>query len=671
MTTPVPDFRPDVEGLRGVAVALVVVYHFWMMALPGGYIAVDVFFVISGFVVTRLLARQLAAGRFSLWDFYESRARRLVPAISVMSIVVALAGTLILLPRDLEGLGAVVASLSVFASNLYLDRVTEYFTDVGSFLIHTWSISVEVQFYLVYPLVMLAIRKRPLAWLVVGTLASFAISAWWSVAYPGAAYFQAPSRAWAFGLGGILAMLPPGPARARWIQEGAGLAGLGLIVLASLTYDHAVTYPGFAALVPCLAAALVIWSGQASATLGRRLLSLGPVRFLGRISYSLYLWHLPIWFLWRYWSPWPLDAPTSLAVVAVCLAVATLSWRLVEEPFRRRRALPGRRALAPSAVAVLAAQGALGLALMLSGGWPQRLPPAAREVAAFATSRFAGTPECGNSGADYDRRARTNSYCRLGDTTRPATWALWGDSHAIALAPALSQALAERGHGLLFGTLPGCPPALDLDTTGIRWGLCPRHNAQVLAQVLATPSIRHVVLVGYYAHYFGATSFQPPDEADPRRAVRLRVPGGPVLDDAAGAAVLAAGLQKAVAALTAAGKVVHLYDPVPTGGHNIPRRAALALWQQGRVEAPAMTLEHYRSYNRAVLAVLDGITARPPGRLVRIRPVEAMCRGETCATLDGAVPLYRDNNHVSVPGSRLPVSLLLPYIDGTPPDGPD
>ncbi|MCU0484381.1 MAG: acyltransferase [Chloroflexi bacterium] len=358
-------FRPEVEGLRGIAVVLVVLFHADLVALAGGFVGVDVFFVISGFLITALLLRERErTGRIGFLGFYARRARRLMPAALVVLVVTLVAAATLVAPLDRPGVALDGAAAAVSLANIRFALAEgDYFTVMASpspFL-HFWSLGVEEQFYLVWPALLLlgARGRRPrlgagivLAGVLAGSLAACVIVT--DVA-PGWAFYSLPTRAWQLAAGGLLAIGAgalarlPGPPMAA-----LGWMGLAAVLAAPAMLDASVAYPGVAALLPTLGAAALIAAGE------RRhgpagLLSLAPVRFLGRISYSLYLWHWPILVLPAIAAGTSLEPGTRLGLVLLSVLVATLSWAFVEEPFRR--GLPGpirspRRTLAVAGVAL-------------------------------------------------------------------------------------------------------------------------------------------------------------------------------------------------------------------------------------------------------------------------------------------------------------------------------
>lgn len=463
MRKPSLSYRPDVDGLRAVAIAAVVAFHAFPGTVRGGFTGVDVFFVISGYLISQIIWGRLNEGTFTLAWFYGRRALRLFPALAVVLAATLVLGRWVLLPDAYETLGKDVAAAAAFVSNLVLWQDAGYFTENAALrpLTHLWSLAVEEQFYLVFPLLLLLTRR---SWRLTGGVLAFLLvgSFAWSVHTAGTdaaqAFYLLPSRFWELLLGGVLAyvQLSGGARRRPRLANGASLAGFALLPLAFFGPTASSLFPGWWALAPTAAAVLLIAAGPA-AFLNRRVLSSGAMVLLGKISYPLYLWHFPLLVFARiHWGP-SLSLPLTLAVVAASIVLAYATYRLIELPVR---SLVTTRGWRPVVVAApLAAAGCAGIAVFLAAGLPGRLPV---EIQRLTTVAF-----------DY-RTAYRESRCFLQpwqglrafkrdcvDSGNGRLLLLWGDSHAAHLYPGLRKAARERGFRIAQLTASACPPLLD------------------------------------------------------------------------------------------------------------------------------------------------------------------------------------------------------------------
>jgi len=475
------EFRPDIEGLRGIAILLVLLFHAGLPWTPGGFVGVDVFFVISGFLITGKLWRESQQpGGLNITRFYAWRIRRLLPAALVAVALILLVGLLIAAPLDRSELAADGAASALSIANMRFIGSVDYFaaTSSPSPFLHFWSLSVEEQFYLVWPalIVLLTWRggesRRLIAALLIGVVASFALSMWLTDASPARAFYLLPTRVWQLGVGGLLALIGVmGTSRRAGALAWAGLAA---VAVAGVALTAEMPYPGLAALLPTAGAVALLYGGAAPSG-PARLLAAAPLRFLGKISYSLYLWHwpllvLPIMFLER-----ALTGVEIVASVAVAIGVSRLSWRFVEQPFRYGDR--SRRATSWSAIRIGVA-GILTVALFtqgLAGALPssavavQPTPsPSGSPVASDGPIALPAdlTPTLASARDDEERlradgclafeRVTTPPDCEYGVKGSAITIALVGDSHASHWFPAIEAVALERGWRLLTFVKVSC-----------------------------------------------------------------------------------------------------------------------------------------------------------------------------------------------------------------------
>ena len=459
-------YRPDIDGLRAVAVLLVLAFHMGAFSAWGGFVGVDVFFVISGFLISSVILKDIEESRFSLLAFYERRIRRIIPALVVMLFVTAILCCYYQLPSQLENTAKSLLAATFSVSNIYFLLSSNYFSNNDAKpLLPTWSLAVEEQFYIFFPLFLLLIRRffpgRFKSAIVCVAAASFVLSAFSVYSYPAAAFYLPVTRAWELLLGTALAMnIFPRMESAIWrnLFSAAGLAG---IVACGFVYSGRVPFPGVAALVPCLGAAFIIAAGQAGSSVVSRLLSLKPVVFIGLISYSLYLWHVPIIILQRMSMLQIPNASNHVlkgTILIVSIIVATLSWWFVETPFRKGRLmLKGASAFKFAAVSA-GLLAVLGVGILALHGLPSRYTHQQ-----LALASYIDTDVPGRSGTCFIESggATTKTYdaadCLRQDPSRK-NYLLIGDSHAAQLWYGLHNVFPNVN--FLQTTASGCEPAM-------------------------------------------------------------------------------------------------------------------------------------------------------------------------------------------------------------------
>jgi peptidoglycan/LPS O-acetylase OafA/YrhL len=464
-------YRPDIDGLRAIAVLPVLFYHVGIGLTPGGFVGVDVFFVISGYLITGLISAEMHEGAYSIRNFYVRRARRIFPALFVMCAITAAFVLLFCLPSDAKRFSSSLAAATLFGSNIYFYLTADYFAAAAETqpLLHTWSLAVEEQFYIVFPLILLLVRRyfgqRERQIMLVLALLSLGLSIWLVRTDQASAFYLLHSRAWELLLGGLLALGTFPAIRSRLLAGALGILGLALIAGSVLFYRETMPFPGLAALAPCIGAALLIHTGRDASLVSAQALSLAPVRFIGLISYSLYLWHWPIDVIARYaafWHGWDPDLKLhKVAVLALSFAAAILSWHFVEKPFRQRPYRLGSTAILSASAATMAILVVVaGLVHPLSTRFWQMPESAERVLATLDYKPTESKGLCFLSPKYNDFRFFDQARCLALSATKE-NWLLMGDSHAADLWSGLSRANPEIN--LMQGTGSGCKPLLDIE----------------------------------------------------------------------------------------------------------------------------------------------------------------------------------------------------------------
>jgi peptidoglycan/LPS O-acetylase OafA/YrhL len=451
-------YRPDIDSLRAVSVLLVVANHAFGVYCPGGFVGVDIFFVISGYLITNLLLTEVLAGTFSLAGFYERRIRRIFPSLILVLATVFAVGWFRLLPSELLSLGKNTIASAFFSSNLLLLSEVDYF-DVAARskpLLHIWSLGVEEQFYIVWPLLLAGLTAWQVSLrsaIVVFIGASIGLSVYLTGTHPAAAYYLPFTRAWELGAGAAIVLFQGQIAKVfayRFVDDLASLAGVALISYAAWSFSARTPFPGIAAAVPVLGASLII--AAKGAMLNTFMLGLrGPV-FVGLISYPLYLWHWPILVYASFFKFKPLtDLERGLCVIAAIM-LAWLTFRFVENPIRRRE-IP---AAIPSLVGAMVCMAAVGIVAVSGAGFPERIPADIRQAANTTPGRFmVRYGECHVSPEDH---AKLFQSCVEND--RKPSVAIWGDSTAGALSAGFRQQDDATRPGITQFTLNWCEPLI-------------------------------------------------------------------------------------------------------------------------------------------------------------------------------------------------------------------
>ena len=630
----------------------VVLFHFKTWPFTGGFVGVDVFFVISGYLITGLIWGEMRDGAFSLVNFYERRVRRIFPALFAMMFVVAIASVVILFPHALKRFALSFIAAAGFASNFHFWGDSGYWAAQGSTkpLLHTWSLAVEEQFYLLFPGFLYLLKGRSnriVLWVLGATLgASLALSIVGTYTAPITTFYLLPSRFWELALGGMLAVGKWPAPKSAVLRDMLVAAGIALIAWSVFTLSSASAFPGWNAIPPCLGAALIIFGGSGERALLSRMLGNPVPVFFGLISYSLYLWHWPIYVLLNSMVPDGLSVWQTIAAIAASVLLGFLSWRYVERPFRGRSSRVQRKPLFIAAGAAIAVSIAIGLVITAADGFPQRYDPATRKILAEVDHR---EPLRGSCFDIPTSKIERKGLCKFGAQDAQASFVLWGDSHADMVVPGvLKAALADHKAGFL-GARGHCAPLINVD---VREAKCRPFNDAVLKIALG-PGIRTVLLVARWAPVSGerpiaSASADANDDDDTAMA----------LDKQAARAKFFHALADTVKTLRAAGKNVVIIGDVPEFRESVPDALAkMRVWGGYHDIAPMRAdLLSRDAFENSVFETL----ARTYGARI-VWPDRIVCPATRCAILTNGTPLYRDDNHLSVFGAEL----LAPLFKGS------
>lgn len=616
-------YRADIDGLRALAVVPVVLYHFHVALFSGGYVGVDVFFVISGYLITRIIHREIEAGRFSILAFYERRARRILPALFVTIAVTGILGAFILMPDELRDLGASMIAVVTFASNILFWYQTDYFAGPAEFkpLLHTWSLAVEEQFYILFPILLILLARFSRARFFWPTLILAVLSFVLSVAAlyvdPTANYYLLPTRAWELMVGSLLAYRRGVPKLPTRLREGGALLGAMLILGSALALTEESPFPAYNALWPCIGAALIIGTGHESLrpTLTARVLGSWPLRGIGLISYSLYLVHWPLFVFTKYQL---LRDPTALEQMVMCIAalvLAYLSWRFVERPFRNRQAIP-RKAIFAGATFLGVVTCATGALAYKFDGFPNRFGFPLEQNIDQADAE--GGPKCF---LKETWQAWSGTQCLLSQGTN-GNVLFWGDSHVNHYRLAFARAERPFNTNVYMYATAGCLPVFGY--TRADRDYCKINNDHVI-DIIKEYKIDTVVMSGYW---WRALTNQRLSYED---------------------------IGSTIKRLKELGLDVKLIGDNPDYPFANPQFLAYRLQSHGFKGAYYLPVRNDWSVNQQLAALL------PAGDF--FDPMQVLCREAECLVYDNGLAMMYDNAHLSYHGGALVLDKMRGFFE--------
>lgn len=641
-------YRADIDGLRAIAVLSVVVFHAFPHFLTGGFVGVDIFLVISGYLITRIVNEEVAEGHFSYVRFYQRRIARLVPAFVVMAATTTAVAYVFYAPDDLERYAKSVVAAVLIYSNHYFLHGTGYFeapTELTPML-HMWSLSVEEQFYIIFPsILVLVVKRNKSAPMLIGALAatSFAASCVMLPRMQETVFFLLPFRAWELLIGAFLAVKPVSS------KPTFGLIGAALVAYPIVVLNEYSPFPGWNALAPCLGAALIISSRSSFVS---KALSLPWLNYIGRTSYSFYLWHWPVITFATYFLGRAMNIPEGLAAILASFCLGVLSYHFVELPFRGRRQPSMTGGILLFACVLLA----FNFYLNRTDGAPWRLPPKLQALTEEAR-QLAGPPssqcempeliaaDARLSPLELFPEAR---ICKIGDQTAPVQVILWGDSHADAMAPALDTWLAARGMAAYSLTRGGCPPLIGLDRQDSSQWQCRTFNdaAQAVVKAIETRTIFIAARWPYYveAAPFGSETRNPP------------VFGQTGEDNAS---LVRLSLIDTLSWAKANSNKVALVGPTPEMSEDVVRGLARRNFQLSSMDVSVdRSLVDQRQAR--TIDILKHVSSDAGVEYIDIVPL--YCDEQTCLGGNDQHLIFLDNNHLAPAAAKKMERLLTPFI---------
>jgi len=631
-----PKYRPDIDGLRAVAVLSVLAFHLGWGRVAGRFVGVDVFFVISGYLISAIVFSEVAGSSFSVVAFYERRIRRIFPALFGMLIVFSIVASFYLLPTEFVDFAKSLLAAATSSSNFYFWKHSGYFdSPTSSPLLHTWSLAVEEQFYILFPIFLVVVRRFFPERLRIAVVVLFIASLTTSVAMVRidsvAAFYMPYTRAWELLLGTVLSLGMFPRLHSPLMRNVATLAGIGSILFSVVTYNTHTPFPGLAALPPCIGSALIIGAGEFGPSLVGAVLSWRPFVFIGLISYSLYLWHWPVIILHEMGlsvnlqSVLPLSYANRLSAfrfdmymeIVFSFVLAILSWRFVERPFRSRPLRIGRRPLFALSAGAMVLVIAFSAAVIFAGGFKGRFPSASVKVASYLADHDAGSfGRVGTCFVTESSRSSVldNDLC-LRTVEGKRNYLLIGDSLAGALWSGLSTSLPDDH--VLLASVSNCKPFVH----PVGSADCKKEMDYIFQTYLPTHTIQALLLEGRWkSENMG-------------------------------------GLTETIAWAKQRQLPVMVFGPVPEYDAPLPRLLAYSIaWHE-----PDLASRH-RVGSRGVVDAQMQSLAASTWHVPYISLYQAICNGEDCVEYADAaqeIPLMNDIGHLNEFGSALVVRRLI------------
>jgi peptidoglycan/LPS O-acetylase OafA/YrhL len=663
-------YRKEIDGLRAIAVLPVILFHAGFEAFKGGYVGVDVFFVISGYLITTIILSDYEKGNFSLVNFYERRARRILPALFFVIFACIPFAWLWLSPSDMKDFSQSLIAITVFASNILFWRESGYFDTTAELkpLLHTWSLAVEEQYYVIFPLLMMVFWKFGKRWILVTLslvfVASLLLAEWSTTAKPAAAFYLLPTRAWEMLIGAFAAfyLSQSNPVKSRIIiKEIGGWIGLSFIIYAVLVYSKETPFPGFYALIPTIGAVLIILFSTEQTTVGK---FLGNKAFVGMglISYSAYLWHQPLFAFARHRS---LAEPSH--IVFICLILLTIilayfSWRFVETPFRSKLIFQRSQIFILAAIVSLLFI-FLGYFGHKTNGFQSRVNQIIVNNTPDMTVFEEQVKKCWNI---VEKTPDANSACVLGDSNAPVTFGLLGDSHAGSLLHVLSQeAMRLNVQGKNY-SYRSCPPLKNAKPVTKEQGdlACYDLRKDFFSVAKSNPELLPEVVIINSRWSFLI-------EKDPFNNGEGGVEQGkswlwdlPKISENY-SVNMRSEIVESINVILKAGKILVLIYPVPEMGWDV-QRVLSKHWLLSNAPsdtAGSVSYDRFLERNKEAILALDSINGGK--NIIRIRPDKIMCDTfvkERCVSHVNGAALYFDSNHLSNLGAKIILENVLPVI---------
>lgn len=647
-------YRADVDGLRAIAVIPIVLFHAGYEWISGGFVGVDIFFVISGYLISSIILDQISRNEFSYLTFYERRIRRIIPALLAVLLVTMVCGYFLLLPEEFTAVAQSSLAATISLPNIYfwLTSSTYFGLDIVTTpLLHTWSLGVEEQFYIFFPAVLHVLASRCQRNTVVAVIVALLVLSLTAniltveiAANSKLAFYMIPTRAWELLTGVVLSLNVFPKIHRSSVANCISLLGLGMLLYAMLTLDENTVFPGVNAIYPVLGTALIIYSGTHQKTVISSILGSRGLVGIGLISYSLYLWHWPVTvYTNMYWES-NLNKPF---IIVASLLLAYLSYRFIETRFRKRSKLwVGSGKLKEIGVTALLVV-SVSIYILINQGMPNRIPSNAWQAVSVDHSRV-GRQHCKPFSNNEEMDA---TICAIGADKAVPSFVLWGDSHAGAIANALHLAAVEKNISGMLITSHGCRPLLDVYRNGEN--RCQVFNNLVVDYIKNQSSIQHVFLAGYWRVPFMGQGYDNSNYLIVDDQTISRSPEE-------NRKVFKRGMQRTLSTLKDFGPVI-IQDIPEIGsqfGKSVANHYVRRIWKGNTAFKKLIFNTENQIFDQLFNQMLTSDTFHP--HYIQIHPV--LCETDQCPLLDKGKLIYADGDHLSEYGASLLAPTFLNYF---------
>jgi peptidoglycan/LPS O-acetylase OafA/YrhL len=652
------NYRPEIDGLRAIAVLSVVLFHANFSIFKGGFIGVDIFFVISGYLITRIIIKEQECNEFSYLNFYERRVRRILPALFFMVFCTILFFGFLMTPLDLKMFSRSVIATTFFGSNFLFWKESGSYFDSGSLwkpLHHTWSLSLEEQFYIFHPILLgliLKFRKNHQNLVFIFLIScSLCLSVSMINADPKADFYLLPTRFWELLFGALISNLDTSKFFKRvsiFFHDVLTFIGILFIFFSVFIFDSETKHPGIITLIPVLGSALVILFARENGLM-RSILSNKLLVGIGLVSYSLYLWHYPIFVFAKYFFLNDPQPSTYILLIAASVIVAYFSYRFIESPLRDVHAI-SRKQIVSFFIFFSISFIAIGYVGHSSNGFPKRFNNKYNSL--FEAQRIGLKDSCNCHGRN------PSDACFIGKKLADPTWALIGDSHAGALASNLEQWLIKTDQGGMQFTQGGCPYVIGLSKTTSDPKNCNNLNEEV-RKILLNSNLKNIIISGRYVRYFYKEGFNNGEGGVESSSEDSYFYFQKNSDESKRQRDILDAYKRSITELLKAGKTVFLIYPVPEIGWDVPRQT----FKRINRNVPGNLTVSYKAFEERSLPVInafDELAIFP--NLIRIYPSEIFCNQINpgrCETVINGQTIYFDDDHVSIYGAKLIIDTIF------------